>query len=229
MEGVDTKDEERSVSKSVCLALQCLDLVVCPFEWPRGDGMIVVRQNASAVCPKGVGEVLEYTDTRCLGPCDPVLQVGFCGSFIGLRPEESEIFLHVVCSRQGFVDAQRLFQPGSFVPIIVEVFGILQKQPSSSLEDLLVEQVGGFPIQLTTQLGQFLVKQLDDVEVIEHDGCAGQICAYCTDAWDISMATAWIFALEFLSRVQKASRASAPLPSPTKTTAPLSRSRTTVK
>ena len=44
---------------------------------------------------------------------------------------------------------------------------------------------------------------------------------------DISMATAFIFALERLSLFQKGSRASLPLPSPTKITAPVSISKTT--
>ena len=48
-------------------------------------------------------------------------------------------------------------------------------------------------------------------------------------AADMSMATASIRALLGRSRFQKGFNASAPLPSPTKTTVPLSRSRTTVR
>ena len=48
-------------------------------------------------------------------------------------------------------------------------------------------------------------------------------------AGDMSIATASIFALLPRSRFQNGFSALAPLPSPTKTTAPLSRSRTTVR
>ncbi len=42
VKGVDTEDEEGSVPETVCLSLQGLDLVVRPFEWSGGYGMIMV-------------------------------------------------------------------------------------------------------------------------------------------------------------------------------------------
>jgi hypothetical protein len=63
-EGVDTENEESSVPEAVCLSLQCLDLVICSFERPSGDGVIVVCQNAPPVGSQSVGEILEHTDTR---------------------------------------------------------------------------------------------------------------------------------------------------------------------
>ena len=76
VKGVDTEDEEGSISEAVCLSLQGLDLVVGSFQWSGGYGMIVVCENSPSVSSKGLGEVLEYPDTRCLGPCDPVLADG---------------------------------------------------------------------------------------------------------------------------------------------------------
>ena len=120
--------------------------------------MVVVRQNAAAVGAKGFGELLEYADTRCLGPCDPAQQVRLGRSFVGLRPEESQIFFHVVCRGQRLIEAQRLFEASPFVAVVPEVFGILQNQPSSAFEDLLVEQVGGLTVEISSQFGEFLVE-----------------------------------------------------------------------
>ena len=69
------------------------------------------------------------------------------------------------------------------------------------------------------------------MEAVEDVNGLGQVVAdgrmY---AGDMSVATALIRAPESpRSRFQKGRRASAPLPSPTKTTAPLSRSSTTVR
>src|SRR5208283_4665505 len=174
VKGVDTEYEEGSVPEAVCLPLQGLDLVVCPFEWSGGYGVIIVRRYTSTMSPEGVGEVFEYTYTGYLGPVDPVLEMGFGGRFVRQRPQKPEIFLHVICRRQRFVDAQCLFEASPFVAVVPEVLGILQKQPPGPLEDLPVEQISGLPIQFSTQIAQFLVEELDHVEMIEHDSCAGQ-------------------------------------------------------
>ena len=71
-----------------------------------------------------------------------------CASAVALSrhgPQESEIFLHVVCGSQGFVDGECLFEAGSFVAVISEVFGILQEQPTGTFEDILLEKVSSFP------------------------------------------------------------------------------------
>jgi hypothetical protein len=59
MNGVDTEHKERSASKAVYLSMQGIDLVVCPFQWSGGDGLVLVRQNAPAAGPKGFGEAVE--------------------------------------------------------------------------------------------------------------------------------------------------------------------------
>lgn len=60
------------------------------------------------------------------------------------------------------VKAQGLFEASPFVPPIPKVFRILQEQPASSFQDILLQEDGSFPIQITPQLRQFLVRELDD-------------------------------------------------------------------
>ena len=64
MKDVDTEHKERSASKAVCLSMQGFDLVVCPFQWSGGDGLVLVSQNPPAAGTNGFGEVLECANTR---------------------------------------------------------------------------------------------------------------------------------------------------------------------
>jgi phosphatidylethanolamine/phosphatidyl-N-methylethanolamine N-methyltransferase len=143
--------------------------------------MVVVGKNSPHMLPQGLSEVLEYSYAGVLGSCDPLSKMGRRSSLVRHGPQESEIFLHVVCGSQGFVDGECLFEAGSFVAVISEVFGILQEQPTGTFEDILLEKVSSFPIQFTPQLGQFLIHELDHVEVIEHDGRMGQIAGHGGD------------------------------------------------
>ena len=143
--------------------------------------MFVIGKDAPSVGPQGLGKVLEHANAGRFGPCDPVLQMGLGIHLVRQRPQESEIFLHVVCRSQRFVDAQGLFQPSPFIAVIPEVFRILQKQPASAFEDVLLGKVSSFPVQITPQLGEFLVEELDHVKMIEHDGRTRQVGAYRSD------------------------------------------------
>jgi len=179
VKGIYAEDEEVSVSEAICLPLHGLDLVICAFQGAGGDSVVIVCEDSSPVSPKGVCEIFEYPNAGDLGPCDPVTQMGLGRSFVRERPKESEIFLHVVCRGQRLVEAQCLFEPRAFVSFIVEVFGILQEEPAGPFQDVLVKEVRSFPVEISTQFGQFLVEQLDQVEMVENDGRVGQIGSHC--------------------------------------------------
>jgi len=169
VKGIYSEDEEVSVSEAICLPLHGLDLVICAFKGASGDSVVVVCEDSSPVSPKGICEVLEYPNAGGFGPCDPMIQVDLGRGFVWERPEESEIFLHVVCRGQRLVEAQCLFESGAFVSFIVEVFGILQEEPASPFQNALVKEVSSFAVEISTQFGQFLVEQLDHVEMVEND------------------------------------------------------------
>ena len=179
MKGIYSEDEEVSVSEAVCLPLHGFDLVIRAFQGASGDSVVVICEDSSAMSPKGVCEVLEYTDAGGLRPCDPVIQMGFCGSFVWERPKESQIFLHVVCGGQRLIEAQCLLESGAFVSLVVEVFGILQEEPASPFQNAPVKEVSSFAVEISTQFGQFLVEQLDYVEMVENDSRIGQIGSHC--------------------------------------------------
>ena len=89
VKGIYAEDEEVSVSEAICLPLHGLDFVISAFQGASGDSMVVVCEDSSPVSPKGVREVDEYPNAGGLGPCDPVIQMGFCRSFAWERPKES--------------------------------------------------------------------------------------------------------------------------------------------
>ena len=104
-------------------------------------------------------------------PCDTpaVIATGSARA----RPVRMPLAAKVVSGSQGFVEAQSLLETSPFIAVVPEVFRILQEQPTSAFEDVFLEILGSFPVQITPQPGQFLVHELDHVEVIEHDGCSG--------------------------------------------------------
>ena len=66
-------------------------------------------------------------------------------------------------------------QTFGFIAGLVQVLRVLQQQPSGPFENILVQLLRGLTIQLPTQVGQVLVEQLEDVEVVEDDDRLGQI------------------------------------------------------
>ena len=102
-------------------------------------------------------------------------------SLVREGPEEPEIFLHVVGGSQRPIEAQSLFEANPLIAVVPKVFGILQEKPAAPFEDILLEKVGGFTIQITAQLGQLLVHELDHVEVVKHDGRMRQIASHRRD------------------------------------------------
>lgn len=184
MQGIDFENEEFSVSEAVCLSLHGFDFVVGCLQWSGGDGVEVPCEESVFVESQGLGKVLEHSDSRCLGPSNPVFQKDLSGPFVGLFPEESEIVLHVIRRGQRFIQCERLCKPLSLVPTIIEVFRVFQKEPSSPFQDLFLEQVGGFPIQISPENGEFLVVEFDDMEVVKDDYGLGQV--FC-DSLDVGV------------------------------------------
>ena len=72
------------------------------------------------------------------------------------------------------IQSKSFFKALPLVPLVVKVLGILQMQPSCSLDHTLVLH-GGTELNLTTQLRELVIVQLDDVESIQHMGGTGQM------------------------------------------------------
>jgi hypothetical protein len=90
--------------------------------------------------------------------------------------------------------------------------------------------LGRLAEHLPAQLRELVVEQFDRMEVTEDDHVLGR-CAETADRYSaaISMATASILAPMSRNRFQNGLSTSAPLPSPTKTTAPRSTFMTVVR
>ena len=163
------------------MSLQCLDLVVGCLQWACGDGVVVPSQEAALEEFEGLGDVCEHSDSGCLGSADPIFQEGFGGWLVGLFPQQPQILLHVVGSGQRFIECKCLGKPLTFVPPILEVFGVFDEQPSSPFQDLLLEKISGFPIQIAPERGEFVVVEFDDMEVVKDDDGLGEVPSHSLD------------------------------------------------
>lgn len=56
MNAHDFEFEELFVSESISLSFHGFDLVVCSFQWPCGDRIVVVSQDSRSMGHEGAGE-----------------------------------------------------------------------------------------------------------------------------------------------------------------------------
>ena len=122
-----------------------------------------------------LGHLLEYSDPRRFGPANPPVQESRRELLSRLLPEPAQVVLHVVGCRQRFVERQRLLQPPLFVLLCAEVLGILQQQPPRPLEHLLAHDFGRLAVQGAAEVGELVVEEFDDMEVVEDDLRLGQV------------------------------------------------------
>ncbi len=79
------------------------------------------------------------------------------------------------------VELQRLRQAIEFVTVLVEVFRILEQEPTGALEDAAVVVATGQVIQLTAEGAELVVEQLDDMEAIENMHSVGNVLTHGPD------------------------------------------------
>jgi hypothetical protein len=128
-------------------------------------------RSADTIC-KPIASWPWFAGRRCLrvGSTTPVLQEPFGGDYGVVAPELPESFLQVVRGCQWLVQHQCFVQSLRFVDVLVllEVVGVLQQQPADSLEDFAMHAPIECSVQVATQHCQFLVHELDDMEMVEH-------------------------------------------------------------
>ena len=98
--------------------------------------------------PKGVCEVLEYTDAGGPSPVRSSHSDGLLRKLCLGETKESQIFLHLARGGQRLIEAQCLLESGAFVSLVVEVFGILQEEPASPFQNAPVKEVSSFAVDL---------------------------------------------------------------------------------
>ncbi len=177
--------EELLVSVAVGLSLEGFDFVVESFEWTGADFAAVVVEHTLAVHLDGAGHFLEDGEFGGFGPEAPVVEESGGGGEIGLVPEVSDFFFHVVGGGEGLVDAERFVESLTFVDLFVfpfarievEVFGVFEDEPASAFEDGFIESFFGFALEFASEGGQVLVESFDHVEVIEDVDGSGEVFA----------------------------------------------------
>ena len=164
------------IAEAIGVALQSADLVVGALQRPRGNRELEIVEDAPGVLPQGAGELLQDADLGSHRPGTPGGQEFPGRPPVRLFPQLSQVFLEVIgrgqrgIQFQGLVQAFRSFR-------LVQVFGVLEQQPAGAFEHVLVQFVGRLAEEFSSQVGELLVEQFDDVEVIEHDLGLGQLLA----------------------------------------------------
>jgi hypothetical protein len=113
------------------------------------------------------GELFEHSNARTFRQLDPLVQPSPCILLGLLLPKVSEQFLHVIDRGQRLVEFQCCFQPPALVFVFVQVFLILQQQPTDALEDYLLQVVGQRPVDLPAEIGELRVVEFHHMEPIE--------------------------------------------------------------
>lgn len=91
-----------------------------------------------------------------------------------MTPEQAQLIPHIVSNGQWFVQLQGPLQAFEFAFVIVQFFRPLQDQPADTLQDRLMF-FGQGALEPSPEIGQPLVEELDDMEVVKNDGRLGQI------------------------------------------------------
>jgi hypothetical protein len=58
---------------------------------------------------------------------------------------------------------------------LVQIVGMLEQESANSLQDIFSQPIGGFAVQLPTQIRQLFVQQFDDMKAIEHMRRVGHV------------------------------------------------------
>ena len=121
------------------------------------------------------GELAKHTNSGSTGIPDPINQKCSRLFLIFLRMKLPQFFFHVVGGGQRFVDFKGFFQALRLSPVFIEVVRIFEQQPSSAFQKALFKGIVKFMIQLSSQIRELFIEQLDDVEAVEDERCLGQI------------------------------------------------------
>ncbi len=87
----------------------------------------------------------------------------------------------MVGNGQRFIQSQGFAKPFGFSSGGVHVFWAFQQQPADTFEDVFLRCVGQLAVQISTQIGKFVVVELDDVKSIEDQRGVRQIDGHGLD------------------------------------------------
>lgn len=59
--------------------------------------------------------------------------------------------------------------------LLVEIAGVFKEKPAGTFQDILLELVFGFPVEVPSEIGQLVVEELHYVEMVEHNNGPGKM------------------------------------------------------
>jgi hypothetical protein len=88
----------------------------------------------------------------------------------GLCPYFTKLFLEVIGGVEGLIQPKGFIEALLFPLLLVKMIRTFKKEPSRSLQDILLELILGLPVKVPPEIGQLVVEELHDVEMVKHDG-----------------------------------------------------------
>src|SRR5512145_1832079 len=106
-------------------------------------------------------------------------------------PNSASFFFHIIGCCQGLVEFECFLQTLALIARVIQIIRVLEQQPTNPFQDGLTQPILCFSLQIAAQPGQFFIKQLDDMKVIEYQRGLWNMTLYRTDvSWaHISVAT----------------------------------------
>ena len=83
-------------------------------------------------------EFLQSADSTRFGPLAPTIQEAARFEIGLLIPELTQVFFQIIRRRQRLIEFERFFEPFRFLLLVVEILRVLQEQPASAFENLLL-------------------------------------------------------------------------------------------
>ena len=146
MESKDFQPEEFLISVSIGLAFHSFDLVVGAFQWPCGDGVVVVGQDSKGVKTKRLRKFVQYLDAAGFGVGDPVHKQRLGSLLVVLFPDLVEFLLEIISHSQRLIQSQGFLEALRFLADRIEVFRPLEQQPAYPFEHVLLHRVLEFAV-----------------------------------------------------------------------------------
>ena len=118
-------------------------------------------------------ELLEHVDIRSSCLFYPLVKRFLRCGFIWLMPTITSFFFHIISRGQGLIELECLLQTLALIARVIQIVRMLEQQPTNTFQNGLTQPILCFSLQIAAQLGQFFIKQLDDMKVMNTSVASG--------------------------------------------------------
>src|SRR6056297_1500941 len=158
--------------------------------------MVIICKDSISMRRQHFSHFLQLTNPRSFCSGNPVIQDLACLILVGLYPYLSQVFFHIICSRQRFIQLQSFLQTLSFTFVWVKVFRIFKQNPSRTFQNIFFTCFAQFMMQSTPDFRKLFIHQLHYMKMVKNNRCIREILSNCTN---VSRTHIYSYAFNFSS------------------------------